>query len=265
MKIMVVADVHIRTKVNALRRRRTLRALKKAFSSVDCDMAVILGDLMHGPDYGSDKESYVHDLREALDTTGNLPFAYVFGNHDDECYMTKAEILGVIAEYKNSLTDGENYIIRRNGETLILFDSGSYYDSQGSFYDVVKPEVIEWAKGQIQGEKAVLFQHIIIPDIIDVIERKGRKCRFNDGFEFSGKLKEYPCPPDINTGELETLAPKLKAMVFGHDHKNSFECTLNGVRIIQCLSSGVNCYEWPQRPTVRLIDTETLTSEIIHI
>ncbi len=265
MKMMIVADVHQRTKVNSLRRKRTTKALKKAFSAVDCDMAVLLGDLMHGPDYGDDKERYLHDLREVLDATGDVPFAFVFGNHDDECAMTKGEILNVMSAYKNSLTEGENYVLHRGGETLLFIDSGAEYHGEESHYDVVKPEVISWAKQAIEGEKAILFQHIIIPDIIDVIEKRGRQYRFRDGFAYSGKLKERPCPPDINTGELEILAPHLKAMVFGHDHINSFACTLNGVKMIQCPSAGVNGYEWPQRPCVRLLDTETLTTEIIRI
>jgi len=273
MKIMIVADVHIRTRVNALRQKRTFKALKTTFSSIPCDMAVILGDLMHGPDYGDDKERYIKDLRKALEIINGVPFAFVFGNHDDECAVTKQEILSIIGEYKNSLTEGENFVLRRNGETLVFIDSGSY-GGEESFYDTVKPEVISWAKKEISSDKAILFQHIIVPDITDVIKKrmplniprlKISSYRFIEGFRYSGKLKERPCSPDINTGELRTLAPNLKAMVFGHDHLNSFECELEGVKIIQCPSSGVNCYEYPQRPTVKLIDTETLKTQIIKV
>lgn len=265
MKIMILADVHQRPNVNIFRRKRTLRGLKKAFGKINCDLAVFLGDLVHGPDYGDDKEGYVSDLREVLDITGNVPFAYVFGNHDDECSMTKDEILSIIGEYPNSLTDGRNYILEMNGETLVFIDSGSYYEGEESMYDIVKKETIDWAKERLEGKKAVLFQHIIVNDILEAVEKDGKKWKFRDGFSYTGKLKERPCPPDINAGELEALAPYLKGMVFGHDHINSFECTLRGVKIIQCLASGVNCYEYPQRPTVRLLDTETMTTEIIRI
>ena len=268
MKIMIVADVHIRTKVDSQRQERTLKALKTAFSDVKCDLAVFLGDLVHGPDYENDRESYIADLRKALDVTGDVPFAYVFGNHDDECIMTKDEILSIIGEYKNSLTDGRNYVLHMNGETLVFIDSGSQYDGPESDYDVVKPEVINWAKEQINGEKAILFQHIIIPDIIGVVEEYGNdEIRFKDGFEYTGEINERPCPPDINTGELQTLAPNLKAMVFGHDHINTFECYLNGVKIIQCACTSVSGYEYPEfaNPTVRILDTETLETETIQV
>ncbi len=274
MKIMILADVHQRMLVNPLRHRRTIRGLKKAFSEIDFDLAVFLGDLIHGPDYRDNKERFEKDLREALDTTAGKPFAFVFGNHDDECAMTKSEILDIISSYPNSLTDGENYVLHMNGETLVFIDSGSYYDGEESNYEVVKPEVSGWIKQQIDGEKAIAFQHIIIPDIYSLLEKgNGEKkfphgrCnyRFRDGVEHAGHLYESPCPPDINTGELQILAPNLKGMVFGHDHTNDFECYLEGVKLIQCQASGVNCYEYPQRPTVRLLDTETMTTRKIRI
>ena len=274
MKIMLVADAHQRIFVNPYRHRRTLKGLEYAFTSIPCDLIVFLGDTVHGPDYKANKTRYFKDLRQVLDLTGDIPFAYVFGNHDDECSVTKDEILSVVGEYKNSLTDGKNYVLRMNGETLLFIDSGSYYEGEGSHYDTVKEDVILWAKEQIEGEKAIAFQHIIVPDIIDlIVERTGKKLFkkiklppvFKDGVEFTGKMKERPCPPDINTGELETLAPYLKGMAFGHDHVNDFELYIDGVKIIQCAASGTNCYEYPQPPTVKLLDTETMETKKIKI
>ena len=61
MKIMILADVHIRNKVSPERQERTFKALKTAFSDVKCDLAVFLGDLVHGPDYEDDRDSYIAD------------------------------------------------------------------------------------------------------------------------------------------------------------------------------------------------------------
>ncbi len=266
MKILIVPDVHIRTKVEEARQLRTMEALKNAFQNVPCDLAVFLGDLMHGPDYGDDKARYLHDLNTALDATGDVPFAFVFGNHDAECDVRKEEILDVLSARPNNLTNGLNYVLKTGGETLLFIDSGSEYDGEGSHYDIVRPDVIRWAKQQIAGTKAILFQHIIIPDIIDAVTQgEDGVWRFKDGVSYTGELNERPCPPDINTGELEQLAPELKAMVFGHDHVNSFECTLQGVKIIQCKSTSVSGYEYPQEPTARLLDTKTMKTEIIRV
>ena len=266
MKILIVADVHMRTKVSEARQSRTFRALENAFANVPCDLAVFLGDLMHGPDYADDRARFMHDLKKALAATGDVPFAFVFGNHDAEGPVTKKEILDVLGTCRNSLTQGENYVLHTGGETLLFIDSGSEYDGEESHYDIVRPDTIRWAAQNIAGEKAVLFQHIIVPDIIDcVAQDENGDWRFKDGFAFEGVLKERPCPPDLNTGELETLAPHLKAMVFGHDHINSFTCSMNGVKIIQCAAASVSGYEYPQEPTVRLLDTKTLVSEVIRV
>ena len=263
---MILADVHIRTQVEEHRRIRTMEALRTAFANVPCDLAVFLGDLMEGADYGDDRASFLRDLKNALDTTGTTPFAFVFGNHDAESVVTKEEILSVLDTYPNSLTTGKNYVLKLGGETLLFIDSGSRYDGEESYYDIVRPSVLQWAKEQIAGEQAILFQHIIIPDIIDVTETAADgSWRFKAGFPYTGALKERPCPPDINTGELKLLAPHLKAMVFGHDHVNSFECMLDGVKIIQCAAASMNSYEYPQAPTVKLLDTETMTTEIIPV
>jgi len=261
MKILLIADVHHRPNVNALRRIKTLKGLKKIIDTCPCDLIVFLGDMIHGPDFENNKALFEKYLCEVLDLTKNVPFATVFGNHDDECGVTKDEILGIISTYKNALTKGRNYTLNMQNETLLFIDSGAYFDGEGSLYDTVKTEVIEWAKGEIQGKRAILFQHIIVPDIFDIVSEK----RFKKGVKYTGRIKERPCPPDVNTGELKELSPHLKAAVFGHDHKNSFECELMGVKLIQCAGAGLNCYEYPQRPSVKILDSETLETKLIKI
>ncbi|MGN0522301.1 MAG: metallophosphoesterase [Eubacterium sp.] len=269
MKILLIADVHDKPDANS----KTLTRLKRAIDNIPNDLIVFLGDIVHGPDITENYEKY---LRRVLDITGDKPFASVFGNHDDECYFTKNEILSIMKTYKNCLTKGRNYVLKMNGETLLFIDSGSYYDGEESNYDTVKKEQILWAKNEIEGEKAILFQHIIMPDIMDLIENSKvwkRKavldsrgfCRFKKNVLYSGKLGERPCPPDINTGELEALCPNLKAAVFGHDHKNTFELDLKGVRFIQCAGCGSNSYDKYCRSSVKVLDTKTLETQLIYI
>ncbi len=261
MRILLLADVHHRPRVNRIRRQKTIRGLQRCVAATPCDCIVFLGDIVHGPDFGDNKEEYEKYLKEVLNTTQSIEFATVFGNHDDECAMTKNEILNIIATYPNALTDGANYVLSMKGETLLFIDSGTYYDGEESHYDTVKPEVIAWAKEQLHGKRAILFQHIIVPDICEITDGK----RFKEGVVYTGEIKESPCPPDINTGELQALAPYLKAAVFGHDHKNCFEAELMGVKIIQCPGAGLESYDYPQRPRALLLDTETLAVEPIKL
>ncbi len=269
MRILLVADVHNKPHGS----KKTLKSIKKIIEKSNCDMIVFLGDIVHGP---STPENYEKYLRQVFDLTDNIPFATVFGNHDDECKTTKEEILSVAKAYENCLTKGRDYVVEMMGETLLFIDSGSYYKGDGSYYDTVKQEQIDFAKSQISGKKAILFQHIIMPDIMDYIDvsnkkKKGyvrdgkRYYKFKNGVEFTGKLGECPCPPDISTGELEQLKDNLKAAVFGHDHKNTFELNIKGVRFIQCGGSGNNSYDKFCKSTVKILNTETLETKLIEI
>ncbi|MCR5206979.1 MAG: metallophosphoesterase [Eubacterium sp.] len=261
MKIMLIADVHNNPEVEKEKHDPSIEKLKKIIDTVPADLIVFLGDTVYGPAVKKDFALYRKFSREVYDCTKSVPFATVFGNHDDEDSISKDEILSIIAEYPNALTNGRNYVLKIDGETLLFIDSGSYYEGEGSCYDTVKPGIIEWAKGEISGTKAILFQHIIVPDILSLVTGEA----FNDGVEYTGEIKESPCPPDINTGELRELSPYLKAAVFGHDHENSFEVELMGVKLIQCAGAGLQSYEYPQPPSVKILDTKTLETRRIPI
>lgn len=269
MKILLIADVHNRPNGS----KKTLERLKRVIENTACDLIVFLGDMVHGPD--TPHSEYELYLRQVLNLTGDVPFATVFGNHDDECDTSKEEILSVINSYKNSLTNGRNYVLHMNGETLIFIDSGSYYDGEGSFYDTVKAEQIAFAKRQVTDGKAILFQHIIVPDIMELLDKsklwrpgavfgEGSFYKFKSSINYKGRLGELPCPPLINTGELKELSQCVKAMCFGHDHKNTFELDLMGVRLIQCGGSGSNSYDKYCRSNVKLLDTVTLETKLIY-
>ena len=172
MRILLVADVHSRPFAKQKATSRTLFGLKDAIQKANADLIVFLGDIVHGPDFQKSNEPYEKYLRRVLDLTDNTPFATVFGNHDDECDVTKDEILDIISTYPNSLTNGRNYVVDMMGEKLLFIDSGSYYNGEESYYDIVDDATVAWAKSEIMGQKAILFQHIIVPDIMTLCDEK---------------------------------------------------------------------------------------------
>jgi predicted phosphodiesterase len=275
MKILLIADVHNRPN-NSFAKKLTLQNLKNVIKNTPCDLIVFLGDIVHGPDFKHSSEPYEKYLREVLDLTQDRPFATVFGNHDDECDITKDKILSIIKSYPNSITDGKNYLKEMHNETLLFIDSGSYYNGDESYYDIVSQDVIDWAKDKISNKKAILFQHIIVPNIIDCLDEynnfkpfcvngDGKWVKFKKSISYTGKLGERPCPPDINNHQLEQLAPNLKGAVFGHDHKNDFELKISGVKIIQCAGAGYNSYDKLKRSSVKLLDTKTMQTKKIYL
>lgn len=277
MRILLIADVHNRPKTSQKCHDKTLNSIKKAIDTLSYDLIVFLGDTVHGPDFKEmPNEDYAPYLKEVLDLTNNKPFAYIFGNHDDECSTTKEQILSIVASYPNSITNGQNYIVEMMGETLLFIDSGSYYPTDESLYDIVPQSTIDWAINELQGKKAIAFQHIIVPDILDTMKEynhfvpflphgDGKWVKFKKDIKYTGKMKERPCPPSINNNQLSQLAPHLKAICFGHDHVNDFELDINGVKIIQCAGSGLNCYDKHNPSSVKILDTKTLKTEQIFI
>lgn len=274
MRILLVTDVHSRPFAKQKATSRTLFGLKDAIQTANADLIVFLGDIVHGPDFQKSNEPYEKYLRRVLDLTGNTPFATVFGNHDDECDVTKDEILDIISTYPNSLTNGRNYTVDMMGERLLFIDSGSYYDGEESYYDIVDDATVAWAKSEIMGQKAILFQHIIVPDIMTLCDEKPyyvpfwaygdkRSVRLKKDVEHIGKMRERPCPPSIPTTELTELSPCLKGACFGHDHLNDFELEHMGVKIIQCRGAGYCCYDNHFRSGVKILDTKSMKTESI--
>ena len=275
MRILLVADVHSRPFAKQKATNVTLFGLKNAIQKANADLIVFLGDIVHGPDFQKSTEPYEKYLRRVLDLTGNTPFATVFGNHDDECNVTKDEILDMISAYPNSLTNGRNYVVDMMDEKLLFIDSGSYYDGDESYYDIVDDDTVAWAKNEIVGQKAILFQHIIVPDIMTLCDEKpyyvpfwayGDKhsVRLKKDVEHIGKMRERPCPPSIPTTELTELSPYLKGACFGHDHLNDFELEHMGVKIIQCRGAGYCCYDNHFPSGVKILDTKSMTTESIY-
>lgn len=285
MKILLIADIHnrplkngksIKAKIHNFAKRKTLKDIKWAIDNVDNDLIVFLGDTVHGPDFQGIESEYEQCLREVLDLTLDNKFAYVFGNHDDECAITKEEILAIVDSYPNSVTNGRDYLVEMMDESLLFLDSGSYYDGEGSYYDTVKEEQIRLAEEKLEGRQGIVFQHIIVPDIMDLVEESDKKLhesvrdgkkyyRLNPELYYFGVLGEKPCPPDINTGELDRLSHCVKAMCFGHDHKNSFEFNYKDVQFIQCAGASYNSYDKFLHSSVKLLDTETLVACQIYM
>lgn len=270
MKILLIADVHDKL-FGSL---KTIRELKKVVSKTECDLIVFLGDTVHGP--STPHFIYKRRLRRAVSVACGKQFATVFGNHDDECSTTKEEILGWLEEMPNCLTQGRNYFLDYGETSLLFIDSGSYCQGDKSGYAYVDTKVIEWAKEISRGKRTILFQHIIMPDIMDLIEesdseqegfvRDGDKWyRFKDGVSYSGSLGERPCPPDYNNRELEKLKGNICCAVFGHDHLNDFELDVQGVRFIQCAGAGSNSYDKDHQSSVKLLDTDTLKTTKINV
>ncbi len=174
---------------------------------------------------------------------------------------------------------------------LYMFDSGdTAYDENGKDmgYDSVHPDQIEWYKGVRDSLKertgkyvpSVAFQHIIVNEVYDKLffkvpvlgirEFNGTQYSvFPKTNNFTGHLLELPCPGYYNYGQFDAMNEKgdVLGMFFGHDHTNSFECDIDGMRIINTPSPTHHSYSSELNSGCRIItvkesDTSTFESRL---
>lgn len=208
-----------------------------------------------------------------------IPFCMVYGNHDDRNSLTKQEQADCYKEYEYFVglnsdepqLDCDTYnlpIYDSKGEKIIynlwLIDSAGE-DENGNCYEYVKPEAIEWYKRKSAelregngGEPvmSLMFQHIPVPETKEffiecekddkcaVFDHHTKKYYKLDPEKANGFAFEYAETTDEDFGQLEAIREQgdVCALVFGHDHLNSFTGNLHGVNIIQTSGASFRSY-----------------------
>lgn len=152
-----------------------------------------------------------------------------------------------------------------------LIDSGTYNgENDLDGYACVTETQINWYKQQSKAlaeanggvpVPSLAFQHIVVPEIFDALKEvdkdtEGAKEKYfkaTDETKYyilpegaEGELNETPCPPDYSNGQFDAMKETgdVLAMVFGHDHTNTFNVEHEGVRLINTagLSFNVTSY-----------------------
>lgn len=235
-------------------------------------------------------------------------FTLVFGNHDHQQGLENDELLALYQECGGSyclaydavpeLTGSGTHNLPVYGSdgkikfNLYMLDSGdSAYDENGKDmgYDSVHEDQVAWYKGVRDSLKAqtgkyvpsMAFQHIIVCEIYDKLffedpllgirEFNGTKYSFLPKTNnFTGHLLELPCPGYYNYGEFEAMSDEgdMLAMFFGHDHTNSFETEIDGVKLINTPSPTHHSYSSELNSGCRIItinenDTSTFETRLL--
>ena len=239
------------------------------------DLVVFLGDNVIEGDEAKFRRGAEALLAPLVER--GTPYAYVFGNHDDEYGMTKEQMHAVYASVGDCRTVDAAPEISGLGSCVLpvtasdgsraayylwMIDSGSY-DSVNGGYDHVREDQLEWIKATAAEYNAdgvipsMVFQHIIPPEGFDFLYESGLPAgtagtkayggknyslRLND--KAKGYLGEFPCPPTVNSGEMDVLAGLggVVGVAVGHDHANAFIGSVKGVDIIQCPGASFASY-----------------------
>ncbi len=278
--VMQVAD----PQDNQNPRKAMIDMLNAAYDKVRPDLVIFTGDNILGR-IGENKsyEKKCEILVTALDAiikpleVRGIPFAVTFGNHDDQCGISKEEQIKIYRRYSNCIGfNDENPSIGRSTFNLPISSSDgkkiSYNlwlmesagkDENGNYFEYVSFEALDWYKfksdelrAQNGGEAvmSLMFQHIPIPETYELltevdkcakgaVEKDGKYYILNTE-KATGDLGEGPCVTQKNFGQLDTISAQgdVKAVVFGHDHINSFIGNLRGVDIIQTPGAAFRSY-----------------------
>ena len=274
LHILIVADPQdIDTPQPAM-----LSLLNSSLDAADPNLVVFLGDMIHGRDLrGEERVKKAIDAVVSPVVERGIPFALVFGNHDEECGISKEEQLKIYQSYPGCLAvDGEDlpgcgnyYIVVENPVqpespiVLWFMDSGSYAEEGKGTYGYVTEEQNEWMLsayeelcGKYASPVSYVFQHIPVPQVYNMIKEVpfgtsgsvtcygpsfGKWYVINEEYIWEGHLGEGPCSSEYDSGEFDTWKKmNVKAAFFGHDHLNDYCGTYEGIDMVT--TSGVGFY-----------------------
>lgn len=267
-KIMIFTDIHENNSSNGCARQ----IMREALDKYAPDLVVLLGDNTTA-DTIEEHENLIERITEPM-RERNIPYAAIFGNHDSQAEgVTREELLKIYQKYGCLSYDAEpeiygcgNFnlpIMSSDGENVKLnlwfFDSGSDNpDETVGGYDYVRKDQINWYKKTAEKLKesnggvtvpALNFQHIILPEVYDVLYPEfsvdlGKASNKYNGKVYSliprlagytGFVYEAPQPPYNDTdGEFEAFKEvgDVMASFSGHDHVNSFVADVDGIDIV---------------------------------
>lgn len=236
---------------------KTLALLSKVLEQEKPDLVLLTGDIIAGADTPIPDSAKAWRMAvEPIERLG-LPWAAVFGNHDDEGNLSRHQLMQVqqrcaaclsqpgpaslpgVGNYVIDLTNAQGQAKAR----LYLLDSLSYGPKDVSRYAWISTEQIAWFQQQAKagaGLTGLVFFHIPLPEFDQVWQQGG--C--------VGNKLEKVCCPSVNSGMFEAMrASNAVAGVFvGHDHINDYEGTLSGIRLCYGRAGGHGSYGSEQMP-----------------
>ena len=252
-KIVQFTDIHWHNSEEPDRQSAALIA--RVAKTESPDLIVLTGDILAG----GGCEDAAESLRQVVQTVEacGVPWAAVFGNHDDEGTADRHELMAIMSESPLSLTQPGpaeipgvgNYVLsiqsfKENVPAAVLYfiDSGSYAQTDIGGYDWIKREQIAWylqesariTAGAGNPLPALAFFHIPIPEYDEVWD-------FHTCY---GVKYENVCAPQVNTGFFAAMheAGDVMGTFVGHEHVNDFWGDLHGIRLCYGRASGYNTY-----------------------
>ena len=274
-------------------RKTMLSMLDKAYDRVNPDLIVLTGDNIMGnhlddlhplnmltvktkADVYEGMKTALHKLLDPIEKR-KIPFAMIYGNHDDLNEITKDEQADIYRTFsmcagldnEDKTVDCDTYNIPIYSEdgskikyNLWMLDSSWLDHEKDEVFGYVKPEAVEWyrrksAELKEKNEKnpvpSIMFQHIPLAETLQLVvecNKKESSVQGSDGKYYrlhpccNGVMGEYPSVVSRDVGQFEAMKEcgDVKAVVFGHDHLNCFTANIDGIDFTQTSCASFRCY-----------------------
>ncbi|MFH5182026.1 metallophosphoesterase family protein [Paenibacillus sp. TAB 01] len=258
--IVQLTDLH--WKQGGERDRQTERLVELVLEKEQPDLVFLTGDTIESGGIADPRQAY-REAVKAVDRSG-IPWAAVFGNHDAEGAVTKAELLEVQREHAACLSEAGpetvtgigNYTLPVYGNdesiaaVLYAMDSGEYAKPLLPGYDWIRRDQIGWYADESRRYAAdnggrplpgLMFFHIPLPEYVEVWEHES--C--------FGEKHEGVASPKVNSGMFAAMLEQgnIDGVFVGHDHVNDYWGELHGMRLCYGRATGYNTYGregWPR-------------------
>ena len=259
-RILQLGDVHLANKDD---RSIHYAFIEKTITDAKADLIVLNGDLFTFADKMVAKE-----LFKWIDGFG-IPWAVVFGNHDEQCYFS----IDWVTDYLNNfgsncvfrdLQDDDiygnsNYVINLKQGTktkaqIIMMDSNRYYFGDEWDYDYIKDDQVAWYEDIVNTTTkengavvpSVVFFHIPLQEFDTAWEEAQNGSP--DAKLMYGEKNERVCASPINTGLFDKILElgSTKAVCVSHDHVNNYRVLYKGINLSYGIHADDRIYGLPE-------------------
>ncbi|MDO5519548.1 MAG: metallophosphoesterase family protein [bacterium] len=271
-KILQLTDIHLTGSVLSSRKDvKALDAVYKLIREAKPDLVIITGDLIYPMGlftFSVNNASPIKELAAFMEKV-NVPWAFVYGNHDTEAVATHSaeQLAKVLAPYSYSL-HGKNLLLsqkqpqitgRNNqllqiknqdgtlNQALFLLDSNAYVSKGSSDYDYIHEDQVNWyeklvkelSKEQGKTISSLLFFHIPLQEYEEAYElyKKGSKevtYYFGTMEEADGGVSASHHGSSLF--DAVTRLQSTKGIFVGHDHYNTICLGYKGVKLTYGMS-----------------------------
>ena len=246
---------------------RLVGIMERAIEYENPDLIILLGDNteLNIKDPEDDFRALLTQILAPIVNAG-VPYAFVFGNHDDQSYYSgqRTDKDAMLAVYQSigdcRTTDPDPSLfgtgtckipIYASGSNdvafdLFMVDSNTYQNpiTASGGYDNPHADQLAWmAANKDAGVNSLVFQHIPMPEYYNLLVEDANGEKTYGGKKYAkalnanatGHLGEFPCPPNAgdNTGEFAALKSMggVLGVFTGHDHLNDYTGTYDGINL----------------------------------